>query len=374
MYLVTNGWEATLVKYRPEKVPQRDPSIGEFLEAVESTANLNPQTLKDYAGCLRRIVADITGVSACPANRGVGHEKWLSRVHTVKLSVLTPSAIQQWKRDFLARVSQNPVSQRSAKVSVNTYLRCARSLFAPKVLKHLNLELPDSVPFAGVTFEPKPSSKYRSTFDIVQLVGVAKEELAQNDREAYKVFLLAVMVGLRRKEIDLLEWTSFRWKEGIIRIEPTRYFSAKSEDSYSDIAVDPELLGLFRQYKATASGPFVIESEASPARSKTVYRYYRCKAVFVSLLGWLRAHGVDALKPLHALRKEFGSVICASYGIHAASRALRYSALAVTDQYYTDARKRTSIGLGHLLEPSKIVEFKRDEPQTDEGQGVSRSG
>jgi integrase len=360
MYLVTNGWEATLAKYRPEKAPKRDPSVGEFLEAVKSTANLNPQTLKDYAGCLRRIVADIAGVSARPANRGVGHEKWLSRVHAVKLSVLTPSAIQQWKRDFLAKAGQNPVSKRSAKVSVNTYLRCARSLFAPKVLKHLTLELPDSVPFTGVTFEPKPSSKYRSTFDIVQLVGAAREELAYSDQEAYKVFLLAVMVGLRRKEIDLLEWSSFRWKEGIIRIEPTKYFSAKSEDSYSDIAVDPELLSIFGQYKVGASGPFVIESEAPPIRSKSVYRYYRCEAVFVRLLSWLRTHGVDALKPLHALRKEFGSVICASYGIHAASRALRHSALAVTDQYYTDARKRTSVGLGHLLEPSKVVEFKRE--------------
>jgi integrase len=214
--------------------------------------------------------------------------------------------------------------------------------------------MPNPLPFSGVQFEPKPSTKYRSTFDIGRLIGSATEELADDEPEVYKVFLLAVMGGLRRKEIDLLEWTSFQWDKGCIRIEPTQYFAAKSEDSYSDIAVDPELLTLFRSYHNQAEGQFVIES-SNPPRPETLYNYYRCKEIFRRLTSWLRAHGVDALKPLHALRKEFGSVICASYGIHAASRALRHSAVAVTDQYYTDNRKRTSVGLGHLLSPKKIV-------------------
>jgi integrase len=353
------GWPGYLAKYKPGTGPLVNPSVGDFIEAVRKTADLSPKTLKDYVGFLRKIVADIAGLSDCPAKHGQGkeHEQWLAKVHAVKLSALSATALQQWKRGFLARAGQDPVSQRSAKVSVNTYLRCARSLFSPKVLEHIELEMPNPLPFAGVTFEARPSCKYRSTFDLGQLIGAAREELPPVDPEAYKVFLLAVMVGLRRKEIDLLEWSSFRWTESIIRIEPTQYFSAKSEDSYSDIAVDPELLELFRAYQASATGPFVIES-SEPPRPEVLYNYYRCEEIFRHLISWLRAHGVDALKPLHALRKEFGSVICASYGIHAASRALRHSAVAVTDQFYTDGRKRASIGLGHLLEPSKIVKFE----------------
>jgi integrase len=34
------------------------------------------------------------------------------------------------------------------------------------------------------------------------------------------IFLLAVAAGLRRKEIDLLEWSPFRWEENVIRIQP----------------------------------------------------------------------------------------------------------------------------------------------------------
>jgi hypothetical protein len=40
---------------------------------------------------------------------------------------------------------------------------------------------------------------------------------------------------------------------------------------------------------------------------------------FERLTAWLRKKGVKANKPLHALRKEFGSQICAVHGIHAAA-------------------------------------------------------
>jgi hypothetical protein len=64
--------------------------------------------------------------------------------------------------------------------------------------------------------------KYRSEIDVAKLIAQARHELEHNDPEAYKAFLLAVGLGLRRKEIDLLEWPSFRWSEDVLRIEPTR--------------------------------------------------------------------------------------------------------------------------------------------------------
>src|SRR6516165_211482 len=53
LFLIANGWEATLAKYRPAKVAKADPTIGDFLEAVRKTADLSPQTLKDYVGFLQ---------------------------------------------------------------------------------------------------------------------------------------------------------------------------------------------------------------------------------------------------------------------------------------------------------------------------------
>ena len=99
----------------------------------------------------------------------------------------------------------------------------------------MQVSLPKPLPFDGVDFEPRQSMKYRSEIDVVKLIKAAKAELRDSLPEAFKVFLLAVGAGLRKKEIDLLEWSSFRWEENLIRIEATRYFHPKSEDSIADL-------------------------------------------------------------------------------------------------------------------------------------------
>ena len=58
---------------------------------------------------------------------------------------------------------------------------------------------------------------------------------------------------------------------------------------------------------------------------------------------------MTAFKPLHELRNEFGSQVCAKYGIYAASRMLRHTDIRVTTEHYLDMKERTPIGLGNLL-------------------------
>ena len=193
-------------------------------------------------------------------------------------------------------------------------------------------------------------------------------EPAGNDPEAFKAFLLAVMVGLRRNEIDLLEWDSFLWDAAIVHVQATRHFAGKTEDSLGDVAVDAELLELFRGYRARAASAFVIESNRQP-RPGSSYVHYRCQEVFERLVSWLRKSGVRANRPLHALRKEFGSQVCAAHGVHAASRQLRHADIAITNMFYTDARKRALTGLGHLLKSDDKVL-----PLPKEQSGPGRTG
>src|SRR5258707_548066 len=230
----------------------------------------------------------------------------------------------------------------------NSFMRRARSLFAADILRHLAIELPEPRPFAGVAFEPRQSLKYRSNFDVLELIKEARSDLAESDPELFKIFLLAVMVGLRRKEIDLLEWPSFKRETVVIRIEPTHHFHPKSEDSIGDVPVDKELMEIFRGYRARAKSDFVIESAREP-KAGLIYDYYRCQEDFEKLAKWLRKKGVKVSKPLHTLRKEYGSQINAIHGIHAASRALRHADIRVTNEYYTDSRARVTPGMGHLL-------------------------
>ena len=127
----------------------------------------------------------------------------------MRFSVITPSKVQDWKRSFITRAGDDPVKQRTARISVNSTIRRAKSLFAPDMVKHLEtVRLPDPSPFTGIKFEPRQTTFYRSSLDIETLVDAAREDLSPVESEAFKVFLLAVMVGLRRREIDLLEWSA----------------------------------------------------------------------------------------------------------------------------------------------------------------------
>jgi integrase len=356
LILQAQGWDAAVARYRPRLAEKkRDVSVGEFIEELKAKADLEARTIEGYCKAFRTIVAstfEIDGGNEKFDHRKGGHQKWLARVHGVKLSALTPARIQQWKRAYLAKAKRDPLSQRQAKVSVNSFMRQARSLFSPDILRHLAIELPEPLPFTGIAFEPRQSLKYRSSFKVLDLIRKARSDLAESETELFKIFLLAVMVGLRRREIDLLEWSSFRWDAGVVRIEPTRHFHPKSEDSIGDVAIDPELMEIFRGYRARATGEFVIECKRKP-KPEVLYDYCRCRDQFKRLAKWLRKAGVKASKPLHTLRKEYGSQINAIHGIHAASRALRHADIRVTNEYYTDSRARVTPGMGQLLKEDK---------------------
>ena len=249
-------------------------------------------------------MADLFGFASDPSkfdHRFGGLTEWLAKAHDIELSKITPAKIQEWKQSFLAVAGSDPLALRKARISVNTFLRRSRSLFSRKVLRQLQLKLPSPLPFDGVEFEPRQSMKYRSEFDVIGLIRQAKSELGTSEPAAYVIFLLAVTAGLRRKEIDLLEWPSFRFKDNIIRIEPTQFFHPKSQDSIGEIQMDPQIMAIFRRYHRKAKGNFVIPSGKPP---KTVLRgdYYRCESDFDALNAWLRSKEVNTQKPLHTLR------------------------------------------------------------------------
>ena len=310
MYLVVQaqGWEAALAKYRPLLAPkQTNITIGEFLAEVSTKADKEAKTIDDYARALRKIVSDIfeldTGKRKFDYRKG-GYQAWLESVHQVKLSRLSPAKVQAWKRSFLAAAGIDPRRQRKARVSVNSFLRRARSLFSPAIIRNLSgIELPTPLPFDSVAFEPRVSRKYHSEIDVGELIQTARKELTVSEPEVFKVFLLALMAGLRRKEIDLLEWSSFKWEAGVIRIAPTKYFHPKTEDSLGDVPLDPEVMEIFRGYHTDASSEFVVESNIQPNPSAR-YFHYRCQHVFKMLIQWLRMQGISTPKPLHDLRKR----------------------------------------------------------------------
>jgi integrase len=320
---------------------------------------------------LRKIVADITGIAHGRGGGKAKREEWRTCIQMVRLSVITPEKVQQWKLDFVARAGQDPRKIRSAKTSANSFLREAKALFTPGLLKRLEaVILPDPLPFAGVKLYPRQSMKYRSSFDVVRIINDAQNELSGRDPEAYKIFLLGIATALRRREIDTLQWSAFRWSTGQIRVEANQWYALKTEDSAGDLDVDPEIMAIFRGFYARAKSEFVIESRVAPRADVTTWEHYRTTSIMERLIKWLRAKGVNTSNPLHSLRAEAGSQIAATQGIYAASRFLRHADIAVTAEHYLDKRQTVTVGLGRLFGSASananVVRFQEPAPEPRE--------
>jgi hypothetical protein len=245
------------------------------------------------------------------------------------LRTLTPKEIEGWRIEFIRAKATDPLREKSARISVGSYILRARSLFSAETVARIRdiMEIPEPLPFSGVEVETVPAPRYRATFDMIGLLESARQELAPFRPEQYKIFLLGAMAGLRRNQIDSLPWTAFRWNEGVIRIETTEFYRPKSHSSEGDVLVDPELMELFRGYCARRKSDFVIESDSPPPPFDAPYGVYRCTEEMRALLAWLRAKGVVSKTPLHSLRKEYGSQINARYGLTAAREQLLHASV-----------------------------------------------
>ena len=344
--LCANGWEETMRRRRGEPVSKKaNVTVGEYIEAAAAKSLFSPKTLTSYAQALRKIAGDIAG------------EAKRARRDPIKLRSLTPEKIEAWRIEFIRRKATDPLRERSARISASSLILRGRALFSAEMIARVRdvVELPEPPPFAGVKAEIVRVPRYRSTFDIVTLLEDAREELAAFKPEQYKILLLGAMAGLRRNEMDVLPWSAFRWNEGVIRIETTEFYRPKSHNSEGDVRVDPELMEVFRGFYAQRKGEFVIESDSTPPPFDAPYGTYRCQDHMRALLGWLRSKGVVSKTPLHSLRKEFGSLIHARFGLLAASEQLRHGGIGVTARHYLENRQPSVLGLGHLLRGERTI-------------------
>jgi integrase len=89
--------------------------------------------------------------------------------------------------------------------------------------------------------------------------------------------------------------------------------------------------------------------EGVEPKTDTDNHHYRAGRAHAELIEWLHGKGLSARNPLHALRKEFGSMVCQKAGVYVASRLLRHANITMTAAVYTDDRGRVTSGLGSAL-------------------------
>ncbi|RYD24333.1 MAG: hypothetical protein EOP88_00370 [Verrucomicrobiaceae bacterium] len=374
LMLITSGWQATLEKFHPGHIAPSLPehnhgspvTVGEYIDFAAKIAGVSPRTMAGYSASLRMIAAAIGKISSGPSKfdyKKGGHEAWLKKVNTISLALLTPTGIENWKQSFLQERRGNPLEERKAKNSINSFIRQARSLFSPKIVKLVAVEccLPDPLPFHEVSLYPRSSMRYVSRIDIREIVVAAYQELGaprgENETlnsyesriEPFKIFLLAAFAGLRRNEIDKLLWDQIDLDRGTVEIRETAHFKPKSGESNGLVEIEPEVVALLTQLRENDDGQFVVQSTGKNTTSRAA-QWYRAEKHFKVLLTWLKKHGIEDLKPLHLLRKEAGSLINLTMGLYAASRFLRHGDVRVTAEHYLDKKSAATVGLGSLLQ------------------------
>lgn len=359
-YLIEHGWERTIKKFK-----EREPdshldateaptclTVGEFIQVATRLSTARPRSKAAYAKALRRVVAgamEISDGKKYQARGECGHEAWRAQIDSVPLAELTPARVQAWKNAYLEAAASENNGDRNARTTINSIVRNAKALFSRRILPFLKqeLDLPHPLPFEGITMERQPSLRYRSRIDAKKLLKAAKTTLRAECPEAYKIFLLSLVCGLRVSEIDWLLWDSFDFPNHKLRIENTKYHRLKSEDSAGELDLSAKTTKIFSDFSKSATTEFVIEpgprkeGNALPASTGTPgSRCYRCDFYLTVLKRWLRDNGVSDPKPIHVLRKECGSELAAQMDIFAASRYLRHSDIRITAAFYADKKRK----------------------------------
>lgn len=344
LFLVGNGWDATNAKFKPKPNEHPDsPTLGDFFKAVQKDSPLKPRTVGSYCRKFRTIVAAISGLGGLKAQKFSRNQnaRWRERIDQTELAEITPKKIEQWRREVIARAGNDQKKTRHAEHSADSAIRCARALFGKKVLPFLDdFPLPTPLPFAGVPVK-QLRNPYRSTIEPRELMQAAMAELRPFEPEAFKIFLLCLMVGLRRNEADKLKWSSIYWGEKpTVTVEAHESFTGKNDGSEATVGIDPKVLELLRPFKPDDASEFVIKSPNKP-KPGAQYSHYRADKHFRTLITWLRKNGVNAQCPVHTLRKECGRLVTESRGIYAAQKQLRHRDVTTTARYYADDRRAT---------------------------------
>ena len=376
LFLIGNGWEAFKAKYTPapgvsvvgsKSEPIQNVMIGDYLRAVTDQTELSRRLVQEYAKAFRLIVAEVCKIKS--TNRRFdycdgGNVKWKAKIDATPLAAITPERILAWKKARIARAGDDELLRRRAAISANSYIRRARALFSVRNVrkKVKGIALPPVLPFDGIAVERGSAKFFGCGVEAKTLLGAAIAELGIQHPEALKAFLLALVVGLRRREVDLLEWPSINLEAATVTVLPTRWYLLKTHESAATLPIEPEFVPLFRGWKAAATGPFVLESKRAP--KAVSYQWYRCAETFDFLLSWLRAKGVQGNKPFHALRKLYGSALAGSHGIHAAAIGLRHTDIRTTSEHYADSRPRLTPGFGNVLSSfGTVVPFPDPQPK-----------
>lgn len=275
------GWRAaTGVRGDPTSMSIED-FMAKFRESAEAR-KLRPRSISEIIKTFARL------------GRNLG---------AIRINQITPAKIQTWIEGAV-RGGMKPVS-------VRTMIKTSACPFSKASLQAMGM--PDLInPFKQAVWPKVENEPFRAPPRpwIMDLMATGLAELQGADRIA---FALCLGAGLRWNEAVTLTWANVT-PNGI------RVLAALAKGRQErTVPVGAKLAGVLNT-AANTSGPVIETADAS--------------ALSRRLCTWLRRHGIEDAKPVHFLRKCYGSLAVADAGIFVASKLLGHASIEQTASVY----------------------------------------
>lgn len=352
--IMTSGWpekETSRGKSAALKPAGAGDTVGAWIEAAAAKLAVRENTAKKYAESLRTIVGDLLGVS-----RSRKPESRL-RIDEFPLEGLTREALHEWIGKRMAAVGKDVVKAKRARNTIRALIANAKALFTPPLQEAMGVREDKFIfPFSGLKLPPKSTTRYTSKFDARLLLERAAAELGGGKSgnpdpgrfEMWKILYLALVAGLRYREIDNLRKQDVSPTTRRISIRAHGEYEPKTYAAEADVTVSEQAAKVLESMLKRTRGEWFVRE----ARSKRCPAY-RTGAHHESLVSWLRSYeerGVAPLagvhKPLHELRKEAGTLVNSQHGLNEAKNFLRHSSITTTAAYYLGSKGDITTGLG----------------------------
>ena len=119
IYLIANGWEAVLEKFKPRTEKLENLTVGEFVDLYREKIELVEyppiiRTVERYVGCLL-LICKLVGIK--------------------RIAQLTEEKVATFKQKYLKRGRDKKRDETSVKLTCNSHLRGAAALFAKQMMK-----------------------------------------------------------------------------------------------------------------------------------------------------------------------------------------------------------------------------------------------
>jgi integrase len=246
---------------------------------------------------------------------------------------------KKWFGDKIPTDSNNRTFTSAVKAAASIFKDSALAYYETRKITLKN-------PFHGMELNnPKVSQYVPISSDLRKKIwNECTSELSPHDA---MIILMALGIGMRRSEIEgaIPSWFSIQDDRVIVQIKREKHFTPKNGENGS-VPFKKELYEKLIELRGESDSKFFVPTNDSTNRT-TGRIWDRVRVVN----RWLKSKGLDDGKPLHALRKECGSLIAKTQGILEASKILR-NTLAVASVHYAGISEVSIVDIGATMKKS----------------------